>query len=63
MPWPMSMQLNTAALQLPIGLEDNHSGVVDVVRGRAFEFSGSRGEIVEETVVPTSMKVSNNLVP
>lgn len=52
-----SSQLNTAAVQLPIGLEDSHSGVVDVVTGRAFQFSGMKGEDVEEIAVPESMKV------
>lgn len=50
-------QLNTAAVQLPIGLEDSHSGVVDVVSGRAFQFSGMKGETVEEIALPESMKV------
>lgn len=50
-------QLNTAAVQLPIGLEDNHSGVVDVVCGRAFGFSGVKGENVEEIAMPEDMKV------
>lgn len=52
-----AFQLNTAAVQLPIGLEDNHSGVVDVVSGKAFHFSGVKGENVEEIPVPESMKV------
>lgn len=50
-------QLNTAAVQLPIGLEDDHSGVVDVICGRAFQFSGMKGENVVEIPVPESMKV------
>lgn len=50
-------QLNTAAVQLPIGLEDSHSGVVDVVCGRAFGFSGVKGENVEEIAMPEEMKV------
>ena len=50
-------QLNTAAVQLPIGLEDSHSGVVDVVCGRAFGFSGVKGENVEEIAMPEGMKV------
>lgn len=52
-----SSQLNTAAVQLPIGLEDSHSGVVDVISGRAFHFSGVKGENVEEIDVPEDMKV------
>lgn len=54
---PFAAQLNTAAVQLPIGLEDSHSGVVDVVCGRAFRFSGVKGEDVEEIAVPDTMKV------
>eukprot|EP00903_Cladosiphon_okamuranus_P017647 g16252.t1 len=50
------LKLNTAAVQLPIGLEDSHSGVVDVVSGKAFQFSGMKGENVEEIPVPDSMK-------
>ncbi|CAM9285599.1 unnamed protein product [Ectocarpus sp. 6 AP-2014] len=50
------LKLNTAAVQLPIGLEDGHSGVVDLVCGRAFQFSGVKGENVEEIAVPESMK-------
>ncbi|CAN0035926.1 unnamed protein product [Scytosiphon promiscuus] len=50
------LKLNTAAVQLPIGLEDSHSGVVDVVCGRAFLFSGVKGEDVEEIAVPDRME-------
>ncbi|CAN0378363.1 unnamed protein product [Pylaiella littoralis] len=50
------LKLNTAAVQLPIGLEDSHSGLVDVITGRAFQFSGIKGENVEEIAVPESMK-------
>lgn len=50
-------QLNTAAVQLPIGLEDSHSGIVDVICGKAYQFSGKKGEIVEEIAVPEAMKV------
>lgn len=31
--------------------------MVDVISGRAFEFSGIKGENVEEMPVPESMKV------
>lgn len=46
-------------MQLPIGLEDNHEGVVDVICHKAFHFSGKKGEIVEEVAVPETMKVSS----
>ncbi|CAM9446434.1 unnamed protein product [Sphacelaria rigidula] len=50
------LKLNTAAVQLPIGLEDSHSGIVDVICGKAYQFSGKKGEIVEEIAVPEAMK-------
>ncbi len=38
-------------LQIPIGLEDNHEGVVDLVRMQAIYFKGDRGlEVVEEEI-------------
>ncbi|CAM9913280.1 unnamed protein product, partial [Discosporangium mesarthrocarpum] len=50
------LKLNTAAVQLPIGLEGNHTGVVDVIRGVAYTFGGVKGEIVEEIPVPHDMQ-------
>lgn len=38
--------LNAAALQVPIGLEGEHAGVVDLVTGQAFYFEGPKGETV-----------------
>ncbi|CAM9928063.1 unnamed protein product, partial [Phaeothamnion confervicola] len=48
--------LNAAAVQLPIGLEDKHEGVVDVVRGVAYTFSGPNGEDVVETAIPFALR-------
>jgi translation elongation factor EF-G len=42
--------------QLPIGLEDNHKGLVDVVRMRAVYFLGDHGQHVEEAEVPAEMR-------
>ncbi len=49
------MKLNAAACQLPIGLEDALSGVVDLVGLKAYSFTGSKGEIVTEIPVPSAM--------
>ena len=34
---------NAALVQVPIGLESSHEGVVDVIRNRAVYFSGDFG--------------------
>lgn len=44
---------HTAVLmQIPIGLEANFEGVVDLVRMKAYYFDGSNGEIVREEEIP-----------
>jgi elongation factor G len=47
--------LNAAAVQIPIGLEDSHEGVVDIIRGVALKFHGERGEQVVEEPVPAAL--------
>ena len=47
--------LNAAAIQIPIGLEDQHKGVVDLVRMKALYFEGDDGEKVIEKDVPADM--------
>ena len=47
---------NAAAVQIPIGLEGEHRGVVDVVRMRAIYFEGEKGDEVTEAEVPANMK-------
>lgn len=44
--------LNAGAVQIPIGLEDNLKGIVDVVGMRAWKFEGSHGENPVEIAVP-----------
>ena len=46
---------NAAAVQIPIGLEGEHSGVVDVIRMRALYFQGEKGDDVTEAEVPAHM--------
>jgi elongation factor G len=46
---------NAVAMQLPIGLEVDHEGVVDLVRMKAFYFNGENGEIIEEKEIPANL--------
>lgn len=46
------LSLNVAAIQYPMGLEDFHSGVVDLVHWKAYTFEGARGELMVESEVP-----------
>ena len=43
-------------LQLPIGLEQDHKGVVDILREEAYYFEGDHGEQVSQKEVPDDMK-------
>lgn len=47
---------NAALLTLPIGLERELEGVVDIVRGRALRFEGEHGQDVVETDVSEALK-------
>ena len=57
-PWRVIAQVreklrtNCAAVQIPMGVEDEHAGVVDIIRRVALQFHGPRGETVEEGPVP-----------
>lgn len=42
------LRLNCAPVQLPIGLEDEHSGLIDLVKMKAFTFEGPNGETIKE---------------
>lgn len=44
------------AIQLPIGAEDNLSGVIDLLEQKAYSFSGNFGETITEIEIPTDMK-------
>lgn len=43
------LKLNASPVQLPIGLEGNHEGVIDLISKTAYRFSGDRGQVVEES--------------
>ena len=40
------LKLNAAAVQIPIGLEGDHVGVVDLIEMKAVTFDGEKGEDV-----------------
>ncbi|MBI5063799.1 MAG: elongation factor G, partial [Desulfatitalea sp.] len=46
---------NAVPIQIPIGLEADHEGVVDLVRMKAFYFKGENGEIIEEEEIPADL--------
>jgi len=48
-------RLNAAALQVPIGLEGEHKGIVDLVALKAYVFVGDRGEIIREVPIEGTM--------
>lgn len=48
---------NAVMMQIPIGLEENHEGLVDLVTMRAFRFEGENGEKVVESEIPENLKV------
>ena len=50
------LKLNAAAVHVPIGLEENHAGVVDLVRNEAVTFHGPNGNDIKIEPVPENMK-------
>ncbi len=49
------LDLNAHMMQLPIGLENDLVGVVDLVTMKALYFEGENGEIIREDVIPAEM--------
>jgi len=47
---------NAVAVQIPIGLEDKHQGVVDLLTMKAYYFEGDYGEQVVEKEIPDELK-------
>ncbi|MCS6838776.1 MAG: elongation factor G [Bdellovibrionaceae bacterium] len=50
------LKLNAVLYQIPIGLEDQHRGVIDLVQMKAFINEGANGEIVKEIPVPEELR-------
>jgi elongation factor G len=49
---------NAVMMQLPIGLEGDHQGVVDLVRMKAVYFEGASGETPVEKDIPSDMQTA-----
>jgi elongation factor G len=49
------LKLNAVMMQIPIGLEAEHEGVVDLIEMKAFYFDGENGEIIREEEIPENM--------
>ena len=47
---------NCAAIELPIGAEDNFNGVIDLITMKAYHFDGGQDENYTEIEIPADMK-------
>ncbi|GAB7358311.1 hypothetical protein MBLNU230_g2384t1 [Neophaeotheca triangularis] len=50
------LRMPAAALQVPIGMEDDFRGVVDLIRMKAIYSEGQNGEVVREDEVPEDIR-------
>lgn len=48
--------LNAVMMQIPIGLEDNHQGMVDLISMKGYLFEGSDGTEIKEIEIPEDLK-------
>ncbi|OAQ73400.1 elongation factor G 1, mitochondrial precursor [Pochonia chlamydosporia 170] len=61
-PWKAVEQINSklkmpaAAIQIPIGAEDEFEGVVDLIEMKAIYFEGPRGTKVRSDTIPTALQ-------
>ena len=46
---------NAVMVQIPIGAEDNFSGVIDLVKMKAYRFDGEKGDDVKSMDIPEAM--------
>lgn len=49
------LRLNAVPLQIPIGLEDRHQGLVDLIKMKAYTFLGDDGENIVEAEIPSDL--------
>ncbi|KAF2863319.1 translation elongation factor G [Piedraia hortae CBS 480.64] len=49
------LRMPAAAIQIPIGMEDEFKGVVDLIQMKALYSEGARGEIIREDEVPADL--------
>jgi elongation factor G len=50
------LRLNAVMYQIPIGLEDGHKGVVDLIEMKSYIFEGANGEKIVEGAVPADLQ-------
>ncbi len=50
------LRLNAVMIQLPIGLEDKHAGVVDLVEMKAYYMEGDNGENIRTEAIPADLE-------
>jgi len=50
------LDLNCAAVQVPIGEDDRLKGVVDIIEEKAFYYEGANGENIRKEPVPDNLK-------
>lgn len=55
------LRLHCAPVQIPIGLEDGHAGLIDLIKMKAFNFKGPNGEDIVE-VQPLFNHCSHSLL-
>ncbi len=46
---------NAIALEIPIGAENKHEGVIDLLRMKALKFEGDFGQIIKEEEIPQNL--------
>lgn len=54
------LRLPVCPVQIPIGLETEHEGVVDLIKMKAIKFLGPKGETVTEEEIPSNLVESAN---
>jgi elongation factor G len=50
------LKANAVAIQVPIGAEDNLSGIVDLVQMKAYIYTNDNGTDIQETEIPEELK-------
>lgn len=49
------LQHNAVPMQIPIGVESDHQGIVDLIKMKAFYFDGPKGDDIREEEIPAEL--------